>query len=134
MVHLVIEEWLKKTHYCDSYFTNIDSVLLYYLISKKIKINVLGNLLCSFSLQLVMEDWLKKTICFSCSTNIDSFELHYWTKIKSRHYMLANALSFLGSILKLRIGLNRHTVFAVSQRCIPFCCIIWQVKRIDTLW
>ena len=44
-VHWGIEQWFKQKH-CGSCVTNINSVLLQYLTSEKIRHYVLANLLC----------------------------------------------------------------------------------------
>ena len=62
---------------------NIDSVLLHYLTSEKLRHYVLANLLCQIWVLLVIANWCKQAHCVIYFTNIDSVLLYYLTSEKA---------------------------------------------------
>ena len=121
----------KQTH-CVSYSEKIDSFMLHNLTIDISRHYVLYNLLYSFVVHLVIEEWINHTHCVSYSTNIDSVMLHYFTSEKSdsRCYLI-NCVN-LWYIWSLKSEWIRHTLLAIPRRFIQLCCIISPVNKSDT--
>ena len=93
-LHIGIEDLMKQTHRCDSFFSRVNSILL-----QKLAINSLDTK-CELiywvllGLFLSIKTWYKQKLCVSWFIKIKSDFLQYLINEKISHYMFAN-LQFL---------------------------------------
>ena len=130
---MAIENCFKQTH-CVSYSTNIDIVMLYYITSEYIRHKCLANFLCTSCLLLAIENWFNQTHGVRYLMKITTGKLFYLVSDKNQTLCVRkyNVLKFF-LLLDIESGLRRHNLLSIPQILIQLCCIIYPVKKSDTI-